>query len=70
MKESMLSLSAMILKIQGDGDYEKAGALISEKGIILEELQQDLDKIATAGIPRDIFFEQGPDLLGLRDFTP
>ena len=70
MKESMLSLSAMILKIQGDGDYEKAGALISEKGIILEELQHDLNKIATAGIPRDIFFEQGPDLLGLRDFTP
>lgn len=65
MKEAMFSLSELVLKIQGDGDYEKAGTLIREKGVIREELQKDLDRIAAAGIPRDIVFEQGPEVLGL-----
>lgn len=65
MKEAMLTLSEQVLKIQGDGDYENAGALIREKGVIREDLQKDLDRIAAAGIPRDIVFEQGPGVLGL-----
>lgn len=65
MKEAMLSLSEMILKIQGDGDYEAAQKLIEEKGFIREELQMDLDRIGESGIPRDIVFEQGPEALGL-----
>lgn len=65
MKEAMVSLSAMILKIQGDGAYEKAGTLIREEGVIGEDLQKDLDRIAAAGIPRDIIFEQGPAVIGL-----
>jgi len=65
MKDAMLSLSGSILKIQGDGDYETAKALIEEKGTIREELQKDLDRIGEAGIPRDIVFEQGPEVLGL-----
>lgn len=65
MKEAMLSLSETILKIQGDGDYEAAKSLIVEKGFIREELQKDLIRIGDAGIPRDIVFEQGPEVLGL-----
>jgi hypothetical protein len=65
MKQAMLSLSEMILVIQGDGDYDKAIRLISEKGLIREELQKDLDRISDSGIPRDIIFEQGPQVLGL-----
>ena len=65
MKDAMLSLSGSILKIQGDGDYETAKALIEEKGTIREELQKDLDRIGEAGIPRDIVFEQGLEVLGL-----
>ena len=65
MKAAMLNLSADILKIQGDGDYETAKKLIEEKGVIREELQNDLDRISEAGIPRDIVFEQGADVLGL-----
>ncbi len=65
MKDAMLSLSGSILKIQGDGDYETAKALIEEKGTIREELQKDLDRIGEAGIPRDIVFEQGPEVLDL-----
>jgi len=65
MKAAMLNLSADILKIQGDGDYETAKKLIEEKGVIRVELQKDLDRISEAGIPRDIVFEQGADVLGL-----
>ncbi len=65
MKESMLSLSELILTIQGDGNYAKAKSMIEEKGKINEELQKDLDRIASAGIPRDIIFVQGKDVLGL-----
>jgi hypothetical protein len=59
MKEAMLGLSEMVLKIQGDGDYEAASRLIREKGAVRKELQSDLDRIEEAGIPRDIIFEQG-----------
>ena len=64
MKDAMISLSEIILKIQGDGSYDAAIKLIEEKGIIHETLQKDLDRIGAAGIPRDIVFEQGPEVLG------
>src|SRR6056297_2368870 len=65
MKEAMFSLSELILKIQGDGDYEAARQMIEEKGFIRETLQKDLDRINEAGIPRDIVFEQGAEILGI-----
>ena len=66
MKEAMFSLSAKVLTLQGDGDYEGASALISEKGFIRDELKNDLDRISEAGIPRDIYSEQGPEVLGIK----
>ncbi|NOY95818.1 MAG: Zn-dependent hydrolase [Chlorobi bacterium] len=66
MKDAMLSLSEMILKIQGDGDFEAAKRLLQEKGAIRGQLQKDLDRITQAGIPRDIVFEQGAEVLGLQ----
>ncbi len=66
MKEAMLSSSEQILKIQGDGDYTTAKKLIEEQGFIREELQKDLDRIGEAGIPRDIVFEQGAEVWGLK----
>lgn len=65
MKQAMLDLSDMILVIQGDGDYDKAGRLVKEKGFIREELQSDLDRISASNIPRDIVFVQGKSILGL-----
>ncbi len=65
MKEAMISLSEYILKVQGDGDYEAARRMLEEKGFIREELQNDLNRIGEAGIPRDIVFEQGVEALGL-----
>jgi hypothetical protein len=66
MKQAMFDLSALILKIQGDGDYDQAVRLLQEKSVVKEDLQKDLDRIAGAGIPRDIVFEQGPEALGLQ----
>ena len=65
MRDAMMSLSEIVLVIQGDGDYDTASELIKEKGFIREELQNDLNRISAAGIPRDIVFEQGPAVLGL-----
>ena len=66
MKKAMYSLSELLLTIQGDGDYEAAKQMVDEKGFIREELQKDLDRIGDAGIPRDIVFEQGEEILGLK----
>ncbi|MEP2024959.1 MAG: Zn-dependent hydrolase [Reichenbachiella sp.] len=62
---AMNSLSGVILTLQGDGDYEGVDALFNEKGIVGPELQKDLDRVSAAGIPRDIVFKQGVEVLGL-----
>ncbi len=65
MKLATEGLADMILKIQGDGDYEAAKLLIEQKGIVNPALQAELDMIGQSGIPVDIVFEQGPEVLGL-----
>ncbi len=65
MTEAMISLSELILKLQGDGDYEGTVKLMEEKAIIDADLQDDLDRISKAGIPKDIVFEQGLKVIGL-----
>jgi hypothetical protein len=64
-KEAMNGLSAMILQLQGDGDYEKVKQVLEEKGKIPAQLQADLDRLKTAQIPVDVVFEQGVSVLGL-----
>lgn len=58
-------LSAKILTLQGDGDYEGVTKLTDEMGVIKADLQADLDRLSAANIPVDIIFEQGADVLGL-----
>ncbi|MCG8322578.1 MAG: Zn-dependent hydrolase [Cytophagales bacterium] len=65
MRQAMNSLSDNILTLQGDGDYEGVDALVKESGHIKSGLQADLDKLARKGIPVDIVFEQGSEVLGL-----
>ncbi len=65
MDEAMTKLSRLLLTIQGDGDYERAARLTSEKGVILPELKADLDRLTRASIPVDITFRQGREYLGL-----
>ena len=65
MQEAMNALSADILTLQGDGDYDAAASLVAGKAVIDDELQADLDRLAELGIPVDIVFEQGVNVLGL-----
>ena len=59
------SWASTILSVQGEGNYDFAVKFRSENGFIKTELQQDLDRINAAGIPRDIRFNQGLKTLGL-----
>jgi hypothetical protein len=63
MRQAMAALSEVILTLQGDGDYEAAAQLVNEKGVIGSELQADLDRLESLGIPVDVVYEQGIDVL-------
>jgi hypothetical protein len=66
MKVAMKELSSKILQLQGDGDYEAAREFTDEVGFVGPVLQADLERVNRAGIPTDIVFEQGIEVLGLR----
>jgi hypothetical protein len=55
----MNALSEKILTLQGNGNYEGVGAFQEQYGKISPELQKDLDRLKTKGIPVDIVFDQG-----------
>ncbi len=59
MQRAVDSLSAKILMLQGDGDYQGVSQFVQEMGVIGEGLQGDLDRLGAAGIPVDVVFEQG-----------
>jgi len=63
MEDAMNALSELILTYQGDGDYEGVSQLVNEKANIEEELQSDLDRLTDQGVPVDVVFEQGVDVL-------
>ena len=65
MEIAMKDMSNLILTLQGNGDYEGVAKLVAEKGVISNDLQADLDRLGVAGIPVDVIFEQGVDVLGL-----
>jgi hypothetical protein len=65
MEEAINALSAKILMLQGDGDYEGVSQLVKEMAVIRPELQADLDRLEAKGIPVDIIFDQGVEVLGL-----
>lgn len=65
MKIATDALSAKILMIQGDGDYEGLQKWMNEKGKIFPDLQSDLDMLKAKNIPVDIKLLQGKQVLGL-----
>ena len=65
MKKDIEVIAGEYITIEGDGDIETAAKLVAEKGIVTPVLQKDLDRIADANIPKDIFFKQGKEVLGL-----
>ena len=65
MNAAIDALSEIILTLQGNGDYKGVAILVADKGNITEELQEDLDMLSAKGIPVDIVFKQGVEVLGL-----
>ncbi len=64
-EQAVRDLANRILTLQGDGDYAAVDAFVDQMGYVGETLQGDLDRLASAAIPVDIEFEQGPEVLGL-----
>ncbi|WP_114239629.1 Zn-dependent hydrolase [Dyella sp. C9] len=65
MTAAMNALSAKLLTIQGDGDYDAAKQLTDRMGNVDATLAGDLKRLDAAKIPVDITFDQGLDTLGL-----
>jgi len=65
MRAAVDALSARILTLQGDGDYDGVTALVDQYGVMTPELEADLARLADAGIPVDVVFEQGEHVLGI-----
>jgi hypothetical protein len=59
------TLARQILTLQGDGDYEAVDAFVQRYGRMTPELSASLRRVARAGIPVDVVFEQGVGVLGL-----
>ena len=63
MKEAVEKLAGEILISQGNGVYEQVKDWLAGMSVIRPELQADLDRINEAGIPVDIYYNMGPDVL-------
>jgi hypothetical protein len=63
MRAATNKMSARILRLQGEGDYEGVKKWMDDLGDIGATLQNDLDRLSKAGIPVDIVFEQGMEQL-------
>ena len=63
MKTAVEKLAGDILICQGNGNYEAAKAWLGEMSVIMPELQADLDRVNEAGIPTDIYYNMGPEVL-------
>jgi hypothetical protein len=66
LREATELLATQILVIQGNGDLEAARRLDQDLGEVSAALRTDLAGLDDAGIPVDVVFEQGPEVLGLR----
>jgi len=67
IKTASDSLARLIITIQGDGDKQKAQKILEKYGNISPILQKDLQKLDSAGIPIDVRWIQGLNVLGLNN---
>ncbi|HJR16451.1 MAG TPA: hypothetical protein VJ808_06320 [Gemmatimonadales bacterium] len=63
MRTAVDALAGQILRFQGDGDYTGVARFMTERGKLTRILQQDLTRLGSKGIPVDIVFEQGLQVL-------
>lgn len=65
MDAAVEGLARDILTLQGDGDYDATAAFAEQYGEMPPALTASLEGLAEAGIPVDVVFEQGADVLQL-----
>jgi hypothetical protein len=65
MRAAVDSMAGVILRYQGDGDYQGVTRFMRERATVSTGLQRDLDRLGSKGIPVDVVFEQGMDVLGV-----
>ena len=61
MRAAVDSLSGEILRLQGDGAYDRATRFLADLGRLGDSLRADLGRLEEADIPVDVVFEQGLD---------
>ncbi len=59
MKAAVDALSEEILRLQGDGAYDRAIAFLAQMGSVGQSLRSDLARLEQADIPVDIVIDQG-----------
>jgi hypothetical protein len=64
MRAAVDSMAELILRLQGDGDYEGVKRFMTERSAVPAAVRNDLDRLGSKGIPVDIDFEQGLRALG------
>jgi len=65
MRVAVDSLGGLILRLQGDGNYDAVKQFMTERGAVASEVTADLARLGSKRIPVDVVFEQGPGVLGL-----
>jgi hypothetical protein len=65
MRTAVDSLGGLILRLQGDGDYDAVKRFMAERGALAPAVTADLARLGGKRIPVDVVFEQGPGVLGL-----
>ena len=64
---AMSDLGNLIITLQGNGDKKAVEKVQLANGVIQPALQTDLDRLSKKGIPVDLVFEQGVDILGMNN---
>ena len=65
MRTAVDSLGGLILRLQGDGDYDAVTQFMATRSVVPPSLHDELARLGRKGIPVDVVFEQGPAVLGL-----
>jgi len=63
MRGAVYALAGQILRFQGNGDYPGVTRFMAERGKLSSVLESDLGRLGSTGIPIDIIFEQGEQIL-------
>ena len=65
MEPAVRELASVILTFQGDGDYEGLKRFHEKYQVVSPTLEESLERVSAKGIPVDVVFEQGLEVLGL-----